>query len=140
MSWHKGLNSLSEIPQGHYEGYFWTSDEDKPHVCSEISAEQYEINGKPAHPFIREAMLFDKETGYSISVRHLPGEYMIHQYSTFEFPAEAKAEEVYYLAQGRLGKSKLKFIELWLPEPNENCENMNVLTKKALVFAGFEEK
>lgn len=137
MAWHSKLNSLSQIPALTYEGYYWASDSDVPVKATSVPT-GYEINGQPANPFILEAHFYCDTENISISVRHVSGRYLISQYNLSEL-AEDNLVEKSYLAHRSLGGS-LRFKDIWLAEPDPLCENMAVLTKKATVFKGFENK
>jgi len=138
MRWHKKLNVLSEIPDANYQGYLWVSDETTPDTITKLIASQYEQNGKPANPFIREAFLYDPNKQISISVRHVPGRYLIDLFDLKKLPGEFELTEQKYLANRKIG-SRLIFKEIWAPEPDENCEGLPVLRKKATVFCGIEK-
>ncbi len=138
----KTLNNFKEIPQLEYEGYIWESSKENPKkVTSEAELTKYENSGKPANPFIMEGHLYNKDKNISISIRHVSGRYYITQFNLGELDEKTNFVDKFYLANKKLEKeNKLHFKEIWLPEPDENCPDMQVMTKKAVVFAGFRKK
>lgn len=141
MDWHKKLNNFKEIPQLEYEGYIWVSDAKKPEIItSEAELSKYEKNGTPTNPFILEGHLYSRSQNISVSIRHTSGKYYITQFNIAELNEKENLVDKYYLAHRNLDKeNQLHFQEIWLPESDKNCENMEVLTKKAVAFVGFEE-
>ncbi len=137
MSWHKQLDSLSNIPAGNYEGYMWISNEKKPIKINQIDATQYEENNQPTNPFILEAFLYDNNTKTSVSVKHISGKYIIDLYNLNELNNDAETVDNFYIPN-RLNENKLKFTEVWIPEKDSLCENFEVLKKQTVVFTGFE--
>ncbi len=125
------LNSLTEIPDYDYEGYVWLSDKDKPIV---LKNEQFDFNTIKQNPFIIEGLLWAKKEGVSIHIRHT-GRYLIHKY---DMNASDLSKDIkQYLPHKIEGIKKLKFKQVWEPEEDPLCENMEVLKMKALVFIGF---
>jgi len=127
------IESLIEIPQGSFTGYYWMSDQDYPE----------KVNGKfdapkTINPFIIEAMLWDEINKKSIMITYT-GKYQIFEYDLNILESEGKLEpEKNYMAH-RLGDvKKVKFKQFWREEEDLNCENFPVLELKAQIFVGFE--
>jgi len=139
VSWFKTLQKLTEIPEGTYEGYLWLSDEEAPRLVNTLEPERYERNGLPANPFIREGFLFDEKAGVSVAIRHVPGKYHIHSVFLEQLPQEREEHALTFLAHKAL-PGPLKFREIWLPEPDDLCDGLNVLRKKAVIFTGFDKE
>ena len=128
---------INEIKKRKYEGYLWFSDREKPKVLKE---EEYDFSKhtEKENPFIVEGMLFCKEENVSVMIRHT-GKYHICEFDFEKLKKKgAEFEDVKYLPYRLDGIKKLKFKQLWLPEPDANCEDMEVLKMKALIFTGFE--
>ena len=138
MNWHHQIDHLNQIPDNNFSGYLWASDKSTPEIISKIDSSIFENNEKPAHPFIREAYLYDSVNNISISVKHVSGKYLIHQFNLNELSEDDKKNIVpkSFLAHNSLGE-KLHFKEIWCPEKDDLCNNFEVLRKKAVVFSGF---
>jgi len=153
MSWHKKLNKIKDIPPDYkYQGYFWVSDEDKPFIISgelKLSEESEFFKYKETDsPFIVEAFLFSKDENISISIRHTSGRCYINQFMLNQLEKNKKnTVDKKYIAHKSIGRflsahksidAFLNFKEIWIPEKDQFCENMEVLKKQAVVFTGFE--
>ena len=138
MSWFTQLEKLSDIPACSYEGYLWQSDKDAPERIGNIPA-AFEKDGIPSNPFILESHLFCREQEISVSVRHSQGRYLIHLFELKKIPTECVLTVENYLAHQALGGS-LSFKEVWVPEKDDNCAGMDVLTKSGSVFTGFTKE
>lgn len=130
-NWSKKLNSLSEIPQGNYEGYYWKSDCENPIIIDS----NFNYIETQNNSFIIEGMLWDNDQNISIMIMHT-GQYHISQYNIKELP---DTFDKYYIAHKIEGVKKLKFKQIWLPEPDPLCDGMDVLKLKAIVFTGFKK-
>ncbi|GAB4255892.1 MAG: hypothetical protein Kow0027_22800 [Saprospiraceae bacterium] len=129
------LNELREIPTAHlFDGYVWLSDAKKPEV---LIGKYFDFSSIGKNPFVIEALLYDAANEVSYHVRH-SGRYHIHKYDLKHLPDEVETEEVSYLPHRLDGVKKCKFKQIWMPEKDPYCEDMPVLTMKALVFVGFE--
>jgi len=132
MSSIKKLNSLAEIPDLNYEGYFWLSDAKEPIV---LNNQIYDYKTVGINPFVIEALLYCEKENISIQVQHT-GEYQIFEYHLNDYP-EASLLEKTYLPHRLEGVQKVKFKQIWLPEQDENCQGMDVMILKSIVFCGF---
>ncbi len=129
---HKKYDTITAIPKREYEGYIWGSDAKKPKVyCGNEKIGISENEG-----YIIEALLYCKKDNASLHIRH-SGEYHIHEYNLDKLPEGAELKEIGYLSHSLNGVEKVCFKQLWLPKKDPNCENMEVLKMKALVFTGF---
>lgn len=145
--------------KGDYEGYLWESDKQIPRkFMGESTLKEWSFNNEE-NPFIIEGQLFDKNTGHSISIKFMDGEYKIKEYyvktsnvgkSFFvlkkdnndeESDCEVKCEvkERHYKGNSKLYGNNLHFYELWEEECDPNCCNMKVLKATKVIFAGFEK-
>ncbi len=131
------LNELKQIPDGiAFDGYVWLSDKKKPEV---LRGEPFNFSDIEQNPFVVEALLYNAENEVSYHIRHA-GRYHIHKYDLKNLSEGIKAEDVAYLPHRLDGVTKCKFKQIWIPEEDSYCEGMEVLTMKALVFVGFENK
>lgn len=127
-------NNLTDIPDYSYEGYIWLSDEKEPTVLNNESFDFSKIN---TNPFIIEGLLHSKNENVSVHIQHT-GEYQIFEYHLNDY-AQSSIVKKEYLPHRLENVSKVKFKQIWLPEPDENCEGMEVMTLKAIVFCGFNK-
>lgn len=127
------IDHLDGIPNGNYVGYYWLSDHETPQM----------INGNFECPelinnFIIEAMLWDETNKKSIMITHT-GKYNIHEYDMTELGNVGSFECKSYMPHRLIGVKKVKFKQLWIPEPDPLCCNFDVLALKAHIFVGFEQ-
>ena len=128
----KQLNELNNIE---FEGYVWLSDQEEPKILNNQTFDfsKYE---EGSNPFIIEALLYNKETRKSVHIMHT-GKYHISEYDLKKY-TDKNFVDVQYLPHRLEGVNKVCFKQLWVPENDENCENMPVLKMQALVFTGFD--
>lgn len=134
------MKNISEIKKRKYEGYVWMSDEKTPKVL--YGKEEYDFASiATQNPFVIEALLWSEKDNISVHVRHT-GKYHIHEYELNELSKIDGVElvEKSFLPHRLEKVERVKFKQLWLPEPDENCIKIPVLTMKALIFTGFELK
>lgn len=137
-------NTLTEIPERKYQGYIWYSDgqqqqgdkKGKPDVLKGDTL--FKFTEDHLNPFVVEAVLYysDGNEEKSIIIRHT-GKYQITEFDLKNLPDGAELNTKTYFAHRIDGIKKLNFKQLWLPEPDSNCEGMEVLTLKAHIFTGF---
>ena len=134
-------DALIDLPPLKYEGYLWLSNKRTPEVFhgETIDFAQWEA----INPFIIEGLLYNRAKQFSVLIRHT-GTYTIRGYDLTKIPQKGILEPVEFLPH-RLNKTKgkppiekVEFQQLWLPEKDANCENMEVLSMRALVFTGFK--
>lgn len=132
----KLLDKLTDIPAKVYEGYVWYSNETYP---KPIDNEMFHFDELPINPFVVEAMLYCKADNTSIIVKHT-GRYVITHFNLSKLPDGAVIKEKFYLPH-RMGEgiNKVCFQQIWLPEPDDLCNGMPVLTLKAIAFVGFNK-
>lgn len=128
----KKIDNITEIPACKYEGYVWLSDATAPVV---LNNESFDFESIKTNPFVIEALLYSPGEDVSIHVQHTD-EYQIFEYNLKAFSQREISEKV-YLSHRLKDVTKLKFKQLWMPEMDNNCEDMEVLTLKAIVFCGF---
>ncbi|MEA5402816.1 TIGR04423 family type III CRISPR-associated protein [Arcicella sp. DC2W] len=129
------MKAITDIPKRKYDGYVWFSDQKEP---VPLIQKEYSFEDTKENPFVIEALLWNEEEKISIMVRHT-GKYHIQEFKLKELPTGHELEEKVYLPY-RLG-DKVKhvcFKQLWIPEEDELCEKMEVMTMKALIFTGFK--
>ena len=131
MGWNKKIDSLKTLDLTGFDGYLWASDKDFPEQT--VNIEKFI---KEQNPFILEGNFYKNNT--SISIKHVAGRYIINQYNLAELKEENLVMKK-YVAHSNLGK-KLCFKEIWIAEQDENCKNIDVLTKKAIAFVGFNRE
>jgi CRISPR type III-associated protein (TIGR04423 family) len=129
----KQLNELNNIE---FEGYVWLSDQEEPKILNNQTFDfsKYE---EGSNPFIIEALLY-KENDKSVHITHT-GKYNIQSFDLNNLPQDSELVDVNYLPHRLEGVKKVCFRQLWIPENDENCENMPVLKMKALIFVGFDD-
>lgn len=125
-----------KIEKSKYEGYLWYSDQTEPEVIYNYDEFELEINDN-ANPFIIEGQLFDGKK--SISIRYVDGKYYKQEFIMEELAGVDYTPKVF--KAHRMGnQANLYFNQYWRPEPDELCENMDVLQPAELVFIGFNKK
>lgn len=125
-----------KIDKSIYQGYLWYSDSKEPHVFVD---EEFGIEiSNDQNPFIIEGQLFDGKN--SISIKYVDGEYRVnpHVVKGEDFN-NVDVEIKEYHANRIKNVRKLQFLQYWRPEPDKNCEGMEVLQPKELVFVGFKD-
>ncbi len=152
------INNISDIKTREYEGYFWNSNADKPEILLAATVD-FSNTKERENPFTVEALLYCEEENISVSIRHT-GKYQIHEFDLNNYSDENLVDVQYlphkldcYLLKKEIGGDiepipnsgfacieKVNFKQLWLPEKDKNCEEMEVLKMKALIFTGFEQK
>lgn len=131
------IKELSAIPKRKYVGYIWMSDEEVPKVLKDPT--EFDFSEIGINPFVQEALLYCEDEEVSVMVRHT-GEYHISEFELRNFPDEYElVEKQYYPHRLGFNDKKLCFKQLWVPENDPNCEEMEVLTLKAHIFTGFKE-
>ena len=127
--------TLAEIPLRNYVGYVWYSNESKPTLLPE-EIEKVDFFTSLENPFIIEGLLWCESEQKSIMIRHT-GKYFIYEYDLELIPNEYLVPKAYL--PHRLGDEvkNVRFKQLWLPEKDPLCEDMEVMTMKALIFTGF---
>ena len=131
-NWTARVNSINDIEGTSWQGYYWMSDAERP-----ISVDG---NFKPdiKNNFIVEALMHDKIKNESIYITHC-GTYQITHYKLdmvkdYIEPYDEKS----YLPLRLENVKKINFVKVWLPQEDEHCEDMEVLTLKAIVFTGYK--
>lgn len=127
------IQSLNEIPQGSYTGYYWMSDQEKPDPVNG----SFTPNLKSSNPFIIEAMLWDETNKKSIMITHT-GKYQIFEYDIAVLKDEGVLESKEYMPHRLPGVKKVKFKQYWKAEDDPLCNKFPVLELKAQIFVGFE--
>ncbi len=130
------LNTLTDIPAKVYEGYVWYSDEQKPKT---INNEWFQFTESPINPFVVEAMLYCKDDNTSVMIKHT-GRYIISYFDLNDLPKDSMLKDKPYLPH-RLDDfvKKVCFQQIWIPEKDGLCEDMPVMTLKAIAFVGFNK-
>ena len=134
MEFIRNIEKLIELGNNTYTGYYWLSDQEKP---VKILNQKVDFESFNLIPFIIEALLIDEINNKSIHIIH-DGNYRIYEYdlsliSNFETTS-------YEVIPFRFnGVERLKFLKVWMPERDENCENFETLKLKAIVFNGFKK-
>lgn len=149
LNYCKKINSIEEIEDISYCGYFWISDESKPqwfqnkNIKEELKKNIINMNNKN---FILECYLYNKEKNKSIKIIHLDGEHIISEFyldslkeKTIPYQNTLSCQDIFECLPHPFISKKLKFQNIWIPEKDELCANFEVLTKKATVFIGFKE-
>lgn len=127
-------NSIETIPNIPYEGYIWLSDAKEPIM---LFNETFNFKNVINNPFIIEALLYNAENKISVHIQHTD-DYQIFEYHLGEFDKEDFVDKE-YLPHRLKGVQKVMFKQIWLPEKDMNCAEMEVLNLKAIVFCGFKK-
>ena len=117
------------IPTGHYQGYIWLSDKEKPEIVDGVLSACI-INSK-SNPFIIEAQLYERNMGMSYSVRFTDGMFVFDSAQVVDY-----SDEHIFQASWDKGR-KLKFVCEWKPKEDPLCENLPVYTPAGFYFVGF---
>lgn len=142
-----------------YTGYLWLSNEGEPKYKTEEIKELFKSklksNDEPV--FIIEGQLFHQEVdqSFSLSIKYADGEYLVYKNEVssellklengkelIRKDEKGKVIQVVrrkdYLSN-RMDERWLKFLQYWEAKPDENCNNMPVLTLTKNVFIGFKK-
>lgn len=125
--------TLDTLPNLNYQGYIWLSDADKPIV---LKNEPFDFSAIDINPFIIEALLYNEQKEVSVHIHHTD-KYQITEYQLNQFDY-AEVVETEYLPHRLDGVSKVKFKQIWLSQTEDNCQGMEVLNLKAIIFCGFK--
>lgn len=129
------ITELSAIPKRKYVGYIWMSDKEEPIVLKQPT--EFDFSEISINPFVQEALLYSEGEKVSVMVRHTGG-YHISEFYLDKFPKRYElVEKQYYPHRLGFDDKKVCISQLWLPEEDPNCEEMEVLTLKAHIFTGF---
>ena len=123
-----------------YEGYLWMSDKQHPKVFHPESQVDSTLFTKK-NPFVVEGYLFNKQTGLSLNIKYIDGQYHIYRNIVETSDLNSKdVDSVYYLTQriGILDKSWAVFLRYWNEKADSSCLGMNVLEVEKEVFIGFK--
>lgn len=123
-----------------YEGYLWMSDKQHPKVFHPESQVDSTLFTKK-NPFVVEGYLFNKQTGLSLNIKYIDGQYHIYRNIVETSDLNSKdVDSVYYLTQriGILDKSWAVFLRYWNEKADSSCLGMNVLEIEKEVFIGFK--
>ena len=117
-----------------FEGYCWYSNASKPRVFNnEILTKELFTS----LPFIVEGNLYSEETGISINIKNIDGDYLITQAQIKDLDLESKE----YLAHRLEGVGKIKLVHHWEEEePDDLLEGMTTLVPVWMAFKGFVNK
>lgn len=135
---YKPKNSIQDLPDLKYDGYYWASGENKPKL---INNENIDLNAVLEELedslFIQEAMLWNEERKISIMINYTDKQ-RIGQYELSNKELDRKEDTRVY-ESNRLGGRKLKFLQYWEEEKDKLCDDLPVLKMKAQVFVGFDQ-
>lgn len=130
----KILNSLEEIQNGNYIGYYWCSGAKKPTVVTG----SFEPKLDEKSLFIQEAMLWDEEKKVSIMVQYTHRK-IITQYNLSSVSEiDMNLETISYIGNRLENNPKLKFFRYWKEDDDPLCAGFKVLKMKAQIFIGFD--
>ena len=134
----KETMELKDIKKRKYQGYVWMSDKKMPPTLNDEEFDFSDNIYKEPNPFVIEALLWCEGENVSIHVRHT-GRYVINQFDLTELKkAGAEFVEKFYVPH-RLDtdEKSVRFQQIWESEKDPLCNDMPVLTLKAVVFTGF---
>lgn len=136
----KKYDSLDDIPNGDYEGYFWASNSKEPKKILDESSltEMKSIHG---NPFVMEALLYDRKAEISIHVQHTGRQQIIcYNWKAFDESSliSEHQDKATFIPQKINGIKCLEFQRIWKKEKDPLCADKDVLKMYALVFTGFK--
>lgn len=128
------------------EGYVWDSNSQYPKILRNQSFDfsSYQEN---EDAYIVEALLYSNLKKCSWIIKHT-GTYQITKFDLSKLDPNYQLVPVDYLPH-RLKKNnpagatlieRVCFQQLWIPEEDPNCEDMEVLKMQALIFTGFNNQ
>lgn len=126
---------ISDIPfKLLYEGYYWYSNKSKPEI---LNNQPFSLDKFSSLPFIVEGNLYNAETGTSVSIKCIDGEYAIFTTNLKDLPANQTVEQK-YIAHDLKDIDKIVLVEFWQEsEADELLENMTTLVPAWTAFKGF---
>ena len=81
----QSMNNINDIDFTlTYEGYLWMSNKQRPEVFHPESQVDPTLFTKK-NPFIVEGYLFNKQSGLSLSIKYIDGQYHIYRNTIFIF-------------------------------------------------------
>lgn len=143
----QSMNNINDIDYTlTYEGYLWMSDKQHPKVFHPESQIDPALFTKK-NPFVVEGYLFNKQTGLSLSIKYIDGQYHIYRNIVEKTDLDSQnksknVDTVYYLTQRIDIPSKrwAAFLRYWNEKADSSCLGMNVLEVEKEVFIGFKSK
>ena len=139
----QSMNNINDIDFTlTYEGYLWMSNKQHPEVFYPESQVDSSLFTKK-NPFVVEGYLFNKQSGLSLSIKYIDGQYHIYRNIVETSDLDSKdVDSVYYLTQRMKtsGKEWVKFLRYWKEKTDSSCLGMNVLEVEKEVFIGFKSK
>lgn len=130
-----------EIPLNKsYEGYLWWSNADKPEVFkNELLKSVHKLWPTDTdNPFIIEGNLWCKADHISYLIRFIDGKHLVYKFDLSQRIPREQLTFHNYLPNGVGGVRKLRFIEVWSPQPDPLCEGFEVLKPTIIAFVGFK--
>ena len=133
-------NKINIIPEGTYEGYIWMSDATEP-IIVDGKMEALELNPE-INPFIIEARLYSPVDSVSYSVKYVDGEYIAicFDVNAVENDTETVCKRTDFIPNRMKAIDYLKFLQVWRPEIDPLCADMEVLMPAEQIFVGFKRK
>lgn len=127
---------MDKINKSKYVGYLWYSNAQQPELY--FGEEKEFMFDDNKNPFVIEGWLTDKKkTSYQI--KYVDGKHWVKQYDLEKLMASGLESTPKSFYPSFKGVSKLEFVQYWRPEPDELCENMQVLKPAEFVFVGFKK-
>lgn len=125
---------------GSFEGYIWKSDQQAPVIYKGDNLFKDPTFNDEENPFTIEGQLYDRKTGYSVSIKYVDGEYLIKEYDKEDLKS-GEVKDLYYKGNSKLKGNNLHFKEVWEVKKDKDplCCNMEVLEPTKVIFAGFEK-
>jgi len=133
----KEINSILNIPDFKFTGYYWVSDKDKPEVLFDEVFPKVKFE-KGVNPFCIEALLYSESEQVSIHIQHT-GHYLVNAFDLKQLEG-LEVEEKTYLPHKLENVGKVKFKQVWeevLFHVGAD-ETMPTLKPLALIFSGFK--
>lgn len=124
------------IRQLDFEGYYWYSNEKKPHIQK---SGNIDLNIFTELPFVIEASFYAKREQISIQVKNIDGQYHFAQIDLKNLnPQHLRHQN--YIAHDLGSIGKFQVVESWQEQADELLEGMTTLVPAWAAFAGFVTK
>jgi CRISPR type III-associated protein (TIGR04423 family) len=126
--------TLDQLPEDLlFEGYYWYSHEEKPHVVRNEPLQQAWFADLP---FVIEANFFCREAQLSVQVRHLNGAYQFTQLDLKSLPGQ-QWNPLTYQAHDLEDVAAFEVAEVWREVSDPLLEGMKTLQPAGTAFIGF---
>lgn len=124
--------ALHEIPDYHYQGYYWYSDAEAPEI---IDNGKIDTDKFTKLPFVIEGNFYAPKENVSIQVKHINGAHQVTRFNLAELDSHLGRKRL-YLGHDLKGRN-FYMMEAWIEAEDPYLENMKTLQPAWSAFAGF---